>query len=254
MLLPRGIDGEVEGLSKSQLRIGADDGGWRLYLSIAGQIQSGLRAMTYEDIQAAQVVGHPHEAALGDLLPGETLITKLTSVRLRHVMALLDKAVRQLQPSENVAQGTILEATSLLRSQINQQSWPEPADANGRLLAWQARKVRDYIDAHIAGPILVADLCALIQRSEAHFSRAFKHTFGEPPHAFVIRRRLELAAQCMVQTDAPLRDIAPQCGFTDQAHLCKHFRQVTGQTPAAWRRAHRTHHEDGAPRSDGPPG
>jgi AraC-like DNA-binding protein len=44
-------------------------------------------------------------------------------------------------------------------------------DRRGHLLAWQARKVRDYIDAHIAEPLLVADLSALIKRSDAHFSR-----------------------------------------------------------------------------------
>ena len=105
------------------------------------------------------------------------------------------------------------------------------------MLAWQARKVREYVDGHIAGPLRVADLCALIQRSEAHFSRAFKHTFGASPHAFVIRRRVTFAAQYMLETDTCLSDIALQCGFTDQAHLCKHFRQATGETPAAWRRA-----------------
>ena len=155
----------------------------------------------------------------------------------RHVLTLLDKAVRQLQPS-GVAHGTVLEAASLLRKQI--EPVQELPDGGGRLLAWQARKVRDYIDTHITGPVLVADLCALIDRSEAHFSRSFKRTFGESPHAFVIRRRLELAARYMLQTDVSLSDIALRCGFTDQAHLCKHFRQSTGQTPAAWRRARRT--------------
>jgi transcriptional regulator GlxA family with amidase domain len=48
-----------------------------------------------------------------------------------------------------------------------------------------------------------------------------------------------LATQHMLQTDAPLSDIALRCGFVDQAHLCKHFRKVTGETPAAWRRARR---------------
>jgi len=154
-------------------------------------------------------------------------------------MTLLDKAVRQLQPS-GIAHGTVLEAVSLLRKQIDPEIAQQVPDGGGRLLAWQARKVRDYIDSHITGPVPVADLCGLIQRSEAHFSRSFKRTFGESPHAFVIRRRLELAARYMLQTDASLSDIALRCGFTDQAHLCKHFRQSTGQTPAAWRRARRT--------------
>jgi AraC family transcriptional regulator len=170
-------------------------------------------------------------------------IAKITAPRspewARHVMTLLDKAVRQLQPS-GVAHGTVLEAASLLRKQIDPEIAQQVPDGGGRLLAWQARKVRDYIDSHITGPVPVADLCGLIQRSEAHFSRSFKRTFGESPHAFVIRRRLELAARYMLQTDASLSDIALRCGFTDQAHLCKHFRQSTGQTPAAWRRARRT--------------
>jgi AraC-like DNA-binding protein len=55
----------------------------------------------------------------------------------------------------------------------------------------------------------------------------------------VIRRRVELAAKYMLQTDMSLSDIALECGLADQAHLCKHFRVVTGETPAAWRRAKR---------------
>ena len=97
----------------------------------------------------------------------------------------------------------------------------------------------EYIDTHIPGPVRVADLCGLRQRSEAHFSRSFKRTFRISPYAFVIRRRLELAAQHMLETDTGLSDIALRCGFTDQAHLCKHFRESTGETPAAWRRARR---------------
>ena len=157
---------------------------------------------------------------------------------MHRVISLLETAVGQLYGQEFAAQGKLLEATSLLRQQIDPPVARRESDARGRLLAWQVRKVRDYIDAHITGPLLIADLCALIQRSEAHFSRSFKRTFGESPHAFVVRRRVELAAEYMLTTDASLSDIALRCGFTDQAHLCKHFRQATGQTPAAWRRAH----------------
>ena len=159
---------------------------------------------------------------------------------MHQLITLLEAAVGQLHDQEHQAQGTLLEAASLLRQQVHPPAAGEVPDGKGRLLAWQARKVRDYIDSHITGPVLVADLCGLIQRSEAHFSRSFKRTFGESPHAFVIRRRLELAARYMLQTDASLSDIALRCGFTDQPHLCKHFRQSTGQTPAAWRRARRT--------------
>jgi AraC family transcriptional regulator len=117
-------------------------------------------------------------------------------------------------------------------------------DGKERLLAWQARKVLDYIDRHITSRVRVADLGALVCRSEAYFSRSFRGTFGYSPHAFVIRRRVELAAKHMLQTDMSLSDIALGCGFVDQAHLCKHFRVVTGETPAAWRRANRAQGAD----------
>jgi AraC family transcriptional regulator len=187
----------------------------------------------------------------------ETLaVSKLDAMRSREwmhrVISLLEIAVGQLHNQVHPAQGTLLEATSLLRQQIDPPAAREVPDGRGRLLAWQARKVRDYIDSHITGPILVADLCALVQRSEAHFSRSFKCTFGESPHVFLVRRRVELAAQYMLTTHASLSDIALRCGFTDQAHLHKHFRQATGHTPAAWRRAHRSHHDDhGTPPVDG---
>jgi AraC-like DNA-binding protein len=127
-----------------------------------------------------------------------------------------------------------------LRRQVDPQPGEGAAD-NGkeRLLSWQARKVLDYIDRHIISRVLVADLSAQVQRSEGHFSRSFKGTFGCSPHAFVIRRRVELAAKYMLQTNMSLSDIALECGLADQAHLCKHFRVVTGETPAAWRRAKR---------------
>jgi transcriptional regulator GlxA family with amidase domain len=153
------------------------------------------------------------------------------------VIALLDSAIGHLR-QEQAAHGAILEATSLLRRQVDPQSMGGAADdGKERLLAWQARKVLDHIDRHITSRVLVADLCALVWRSEAHFSRSFRGTFGYSPHALVIRRRVELAARHMLQTDMSLSDIALECGFVDQAHLCKHFRAVTGETPAAWRRA-----------------
>jgi AraC family transcriptional regulator len=163
---------------------------------------------------------------------------------MHRVMKLLEATVGQLHDPKHPAQDTLLEAASLLRQQIHPLPAGEIPDGSRCLLAWQAHKVHDYIDSHITGPVLVADLCALVQRSEAHFSRSFKSTFGESPHSFVIRRRVELAAQYMLTTDASLSDIASQCGFADQAHLCKHFRRSVGQTPAAWRRVHRLQHDE----------
>src|SRR5258708_9210632 len=133
---------------------------------------------------------------------------------MHYVIALLDAAIGHLH-QEQAAHGVILEATSLLRRQVDPQPVEGAADdGKERLLAWQARKVLDYVDRHITSRVLVADLCALlVWRSEAHFSRSFRGTFECSPHAFVVRRRVELAAKYMLQTVMSLSDIAVGCGF-----------------------------------------
>ena len=157
---------------------------------------------------------------------------------VRRVVALLDTAACQLD-EQQAAQRTILKAASLLRTRIDSELAQEMTARRGGLCNRHTHEVCAYIDSHITERLLVAHLCALVNLSESHFSRAFTRTFGERPHAFLTRRRVELAARYMLQTEATLSDIALQCGFADQAHLCKLFRQATGYTPAAWRRAHR---------------
>jgi AraC family transcriptional regulator len=156
------------------------------------------------------------------------------------VVDLLNTAKRQLDVNREAARASISRASSLLWVEVNKDFEPDPTGHRRRaLLGWQIRRVRDHVEAHLSRRILVSDLSTLVQRSEAHFARAFKKTFGVSPHAYVLRRRMEKASQLMLVGDDSLSDIALACGMTDQAHFCKAFRQVTGQTPAAWRRQRR---------------
>src|SRR5262249_11581014 len=134
------------------------------------------------------------------------------------------------------ASTTPINATMLLQGQIEAKAAAPTPTARRRRPVWWARKVREYIDSHITDRVLAADLGALVGLSETHFMRSFKRAFGVPPHAFVLRRRLELAARYMLETEAPLSEIALRCGFTDHAHLSITFREATGLSPAAWRR------------------
>src|SRR5580704_17257396 len=188
-------------------------------------------------------VANPH--------PGTNFALDATTPDLwvRRALTLLERVIGQLNHEADAA-AALAEAASLLRRQIEPGPETAAVDARGRLLAWQANRVRDYIDLQIAQPLRVADLCALHQLSEAHFSHSFRRTFGESPHGFLIRRRLQLAEQYMLQSDASLSEIALQCGFADQAHLSKHFRQHTGRTPGSWRRARRTSIDFGSLASD----
>jgi AraC family transcriptional regulator len=180
-----------------------------------------------------------------------TTATELASRWLHQVIALVDSAVRLLPPTGLAAQDALLVAASLLRQQLDPAANEEIAGARGRLLSWQAHKVRDYIDGHITEPMPVCELSAVLQLSEAHFARSFKLTFGESPHAYVIRRRVEFAKDYMLHSDATLIEIALQCGYADQAHLCKQFRAATGHTPSTWRRDRRMHSTLDAPLGSG---
>jgi AraC family transcriptional regulator len=160
-------------------------------------------------------------------------------VLFARVVNLLMTASRDLEHSSEAAKTSIHRAASLLQAQMRCDQSPERQDTTQALLAWQKRLVESYIEERLDRQILVADLSALVDLSEAHFSRAFRLAYGEPPHAYIVRRRVELAAQLMLASPDPLSEIALKCGFHDQAHLSKQFRQLTGETPAAWRRLRR---------------
>jgi|GEM_PF-1014709 len=106
----------------------------------------------------------------------------------------------------------------------------------GRLPAWQVKRLVEYIDSHLDGPIRTVQLAAVLKLSVSHFSHAFKSTFGTTPQAYVASRRIDSACELMLSTDSSLTDIAFSHGFCDQSHFIRTFRRQIGMTPQAWRR------------------
>ena len=130
----------------------------------------------------------------------------------------------------------IQQAASLLEAPVQPPVMPP---ARGGLARWQIDRIKRHIDEHIEHPIHVAELAGLAKLSSGYFSNAFKTSLGETPHAYVISRRLAQAKHLMRSSDKPLCEIAMDCGFSDQAHMCRQFRKGTGSSPNAWRRDHR---------------
>jgi AraC-like DNA-binding protein len=116
----------------------------------------------------------------------------------------------------------------------------EPVQARGGLAPWQKRKIERYLQDNLEYNICMEELAKEARLSISHFCRAFKKSFSETPHSYVIRLRLELARKLMLSTNEPLSQIALSCGLADQAHLSKLFRRVFHDTPNAWRRRNLT--------------
>jgi AraC family transcriptional regulator len=152
------------------------------------------------------------------------------------VVTLLDTAKLEIDENREAAKATLGRASLLLRVEIERRPVTQNRAQGRSLLPWQARRVREYIETHFGTRILISNLSAVAKRSEAHFARAFKQTFGLTPHTYLMRRRVEFASHLMRVSDDSLSDIAGACGFTDQAHFCRLFRKCVGQSPAAWRR------------------
>ncbi len=156
---------------------------------------------------------------------------------VKTVMSELCSAIRSaLDDERGIAEDSLRRAAEILHG-MGEADSPRQEQSRGGLAPWQVRKVANYVDAHLDRTIRNDDLAAIARLNASHFGRAFRNSFGEPPHEYVIRRRVERAQGLMLATNASLSAIALDCGLADQAHLSRLFRRVVGESPRAWRRA-----------------
>jgi AraC family transcriptional regulator len=106
----------------------------------------------------------------------------------------------------------------------------------GGLATWQAKRTLAYIEANLASKLDIDDLANVVALSRSHFSRAFKHSVGWSPMEYVVVRRVERAKAMISGTRERLAEVALACGFADQAHLNRRFRDIVGISPGRWRR------------------
>ena len=171
------------------------------------------------------------DTALDTSAPSEPQLDCLAN----SLVQLLETAKRDLDNDREAAKAVLAKASSILQLEIDRRSGANGSGTGG-LAGWQIARVRAFIDKNLHGTIHTRDLSAVARRSAAHFARSFKHTFGESPHAYVMRRRLEKACHLMMTSSESLSQIALSVGFSDQSHLCKRFKQALGQSPSNWRR------------------
>lgn len=107
-----------------------------------------------------------------------------------------------------------------------------PELSRGGLAPAMKNRVCDFIEEHLGEKISLGALSSLAGLSPNHFARAFQQSVGLPPHQYLLRRRLEHVEQMLRETQLPLSQIAQAVGFSDQSHLARHFRRLTGMPPS----------------------
>ena len=96
-------------------------------------------------------------------------------------------------------------------------------------------RARDAMDRSYADPLDVPALARIAHASEAHFIRTFRATFGETPHRYLQRRRVERAMFLLTQTDRPVTEVCLEVGFTSLGTFSRTFRDIVGVSPVEFR-------------------
>jgi AraC-like DNA-binding protein len=109
----------------------------------------------------------------------------------------------------------------------------ETEDFNRRLL-----RARDAMDRSYAEPLDVRAVAAVAHVSPAYFSRSFRAVFGETPHRYLQRRRVERSMFLLRETDRRVTDICFDVGFTSLGTFSRTFHEIVGDSPSDYRRGH----------------
>jgi AraC-like DNA-binding protein len=109
----------------------------------------------------------------------------------------------------------------------------EAEDLNRRLL-----RARDAMDRAYAEPLDVRTVAAVAHVSPAHFIRSFRAVFGETPHRYLQRRRVERSMFLLRETKRSITDICFDVAFTSLGTFSRTFREIVGETPSAYRQGH----------------
>lgn len=107
--------------------------------------------------------------------------------------------------------------------------------SNRRLLG-----ARDLIDRCYADALDIEALARSVHLSRAHFIRSFRATFGETPHRYLQRRRIERAMAMLRETDRPVTEICLEVGFASLGTFSRTFHEVVGTTPTNYRERSRS--------------
>ena len=167
------------------------------------------------------------------------------NVTLPHCAGLIERLESEMTtPSPFAAEAVDSLARLLLiglASRRGRTVGPQPLSA--ALLS----RLEEYVDAHLKGRILVADLAAVAGLPAQAFAKAYLRYTGRSPHQFVLVRRVDRAVDLLRRSSVGLSDVAAACGFSSQQHMTHVLSERLGIAPSALR--NQSLQENAAPRS-----
>jgi AraC family transcriptional regulator len=224
----------VEGLPRSTLRDVAN----KLTLAPAGHEYRewhdprALTGVTYVYLDPAEVQAELDEDVL-ELAPRlffEDPPIRSTAAKLRQAIQSPHRENRLYVE----ALGVVL-IHELVR--LNRGGPREPVQIRGGLAAWQQRVITAYIEEHLPEQIPLATLAQLARLSTYYFCRAFKQSFGVPPHRYHIQRRIERAKILLAEREHSVTTVGAMLGFSETSSFTATFRKITRHTPTSYCRS-----------------
>jgi len=116
---------------------------------------------------------------------------------------------------------------------VAMMSVPAPCRFTRSTRATPLAPLRDYLRAHLDEAVSIEALARMSGLTEYHLIRSFHREFGLPPHAYHVRLRLARAGE-LLSGGLSVSRTAYECGFADQSHLSRRFKEIYGLAPAAW--------------------
>ncbi|WP_415400832.1 helix-turn-helix domain-containing protein [Tateyamaria sp. SN3-11] len=120
---------------------------------------------------------------------------------------------------------------------LEEQTQLDDADihSKGGLAAHKTNSLRDFIDENYAEPLTLDGLAERAGLSRFHFAAMFKQSFGEPPHRYIILKRVDAAKDLLATTDHPITEVAAAVGYENHGHFSTIFKRETGKSPSRFR-------------------
>lgn len=166
--------------------------------------------------------------------------------RLISTFGVRDRIIRQIAEAceagiEEYGNGGRLFADGLALSLVthlfhNYSDSSAPAITKGGLTPRDARRVLDYMRAHLHDDIGLEELAATVDLSTHYFTEAFRKAVGVPPYRYLLQQRVEKAKELLLNSDLPISIVSERSGFASQTQFTTNFKRLVGVTPARFRR------------------